>query len=223
MSPSTPPSGDAEIAPKRSSERPPSMPPLPRDADLDFYASMRGAGLLSELTDSLAETLIELVGSKDEDARRLDLIELYYAAAGDVEASRRRSKADRMIVHHAGFGENAVTFIARLSVSNPELPGLRAERMGTDDGPLVLCSGDFVSAVSDDDDPSDGMVAVRSIVQAFNVLLDRVDVHERLVLLRGDGEREVYVAVGATEAFALCHTAVLEEDDWTRLHESCGW
>lgn len=223
MSPSTPPSGDAEIAERRSSERPPSMPPLPRDADLDFYASLRAANLLGELTDSLIETLIELVGSKDEDERRLDLLELYYAAAGDVEASKRRSRADRMIVHHAGFGENAVSFITRLAISNPELPGLCAERMGTDDGPLVLRSGDFVSAVSDEDDPSDGMVSVRAIVQAFNVLLDRADVHERLVLLRGDGEREVYVAVGATEAYALCQTQVLEEDEWPRLHEYCGW
>ncbi len=223
MSPSTPPSGDAEIAPRRSSERPPSMPPLPRDADLDFYASLRAAGLLADLTDGLIEALMELVGAKGEDARRLDLLELYYAAAGDIEASKRRSREDRMIVHHAGFGENAITFIQRLSFSNPELPGLRVERMGTDDGPLVLRSGDFVSAVSDDDDPSDGQVSVRAIVQAFNVMLDRADVESRLVLVRGDGERELYLAVGPTEALALCQTGVLEEDDWERLHEYCAW
>lgn len=199
------------------------MPPLPRDADLDFYASLRAAGLLADLTDALIETLMEVVGSKGEDARRLDLLELYYAAAGDVDASRRRSRADRMIVHHTGFGENAVTFIARLTVTNPELPGLCVERMGTDDGPLVLRSGDFVSAVSDDDDPSDGQVSVRAIVQACNVLLDRAEVEERLVLLRGDGERELYVAVGPTEALALCQAGALEEDDWERLHEYCSW
>lgn len=189
-----------------------------------FYSALRGAGVAQELSDPLIEVLMDMVGPKAEAARRLDLLELYYAAGSDIDASRRRSKTDRMLVHHTGLRENAHAVVVRLALANPELLGVRLERFGGDDGPLVLRAGERVSAVNEDDgeEGEPGSLAVRSLVQAFNVLLARADVGARLVLLPGDGQREMYVGVGREEALALCRAGFLDEDDPERVLEFCS-
>ena len=122
----------------------------------------------------------------------------------------------------------------------PELGTVELDRIGGGDGPLVLKAGEHFSAVLDDyDEETDTeeydlseaaqhqrgvtMVTVRGLVRALNVLLDRHDVRERLVSLRGDDEREVYVALGVAEAAQLARAGFLEDENAEDMMELAAW
>lgn len=215
-------------------------PPTPAQADVAFVHSLRSAGLLEDLSDTLLQVFLERLGAThDADARRADLLELYYQAGGDSELARRRVVQDRFLLHHSEDETSAHEIVRRLLALLPELPtSVRLERIGenSDDGPLVLRGGDHLSAVDDayeadlDTDQVDLMaldeqptIAVRSLVSAVNVLLERHNVRRRLLLLRSDGLREVYIATGPTEAVALCKSGCLEVEDPGRLLEFAAW
>jgi hypothetical protein len=67
------------------------------------------------------------------------------------------------------------------------------------------------------------MVTVRGLVRGVNVLLGRRDVRERLVPLRSDVMREVYVALPLTEAIDLARSGWLEEESAEDVMELGGW
>ena len=173
-------------------------PPTPDQADTAFASKLKEAGLLSELSDTLLMVLLERVDAKDdEDARRLDLLSLYYLGGDDTEVAERRRAVDRWIVHDERRPVNAHAIVRKLAALAPELGEVSLERIGSDDGPLVVRAGDHLSAVTDDE--------------------------ERWVQLRGDGRREGFVAIGVTEAMLLCRYDCLEEDDPERLMEFGAW
>lgn len=199
-------------------------PPLPDEVDELYFEALRGAGLFSELNDVLLHVLQERVGSKDEDARRLDLIELYYDANGDVSAADRRWSRDRMVLLRADNGATARQVVSALAQTYEALEDTHLERLGGDDGPLVLRSGEHISAVDDDAAAAgDHTVSIRSLVAAFNVLLERCNEQRRLVPLRGDGRREVYVALPMDAAVSLCLASHLDEMSTNELMTLAGW
>ena len=60
-------------------------------------------------------------------------------------------------------------------------------------------------------------------MSALNVLLDRYGVRERLVPLRSDAAREVYVALPLTEALELARLGHLEEESGEAVMELACW
>ena len=232
------PEGNSAAATDSSSSGPPpGMPPLPQEADIAFVKSLRQVGLLAELSDGLLEVLLESVEPKDEDGRRLDLLEMYYGAGGEQATAVRRVKADRFFIHHDSEAVTAHELVRRLSALMPEVGPIALERIGADDGPLVLRAKHHFSAVTDEyeDDLDTGEVdltelepeavtiTVRGLVRAMNVLLERNGVRERLVQLRSDGAREAYAAVGVSEAMGLCRARCLEDEDPERVMEDAAW
>ncbi|MEM6957656.1 MAG: hypothetical protein AAF411_12205 [Myxococcota bacterium] len=201
-------------------------PPTPAESDGRFMANLRGAGLLDDLTDTLLQVFLErLDPSMDADARRLDILDLYYQGGGDLELGRRRAAQDRYFCHRATDEVSAHEVVQRLLPLLPELPTVRLERIGTedqDDGPLVLRGGEHLSAV-DDDESGNGTVSVQALVGAINVLLARHNVRRRLVLLRVDGRREAFIAIGPAEAVGLCQRGCLEVGAPDQLMEYAAW
>ncbi len=196
--------------------------------DRAFWQALRDANLLEELDpDGLVRMSAELSES-DSERRRIALLELYYAADGEPVTAARRRRADRFFLQRIGEPATAAGLVARLAELAPELPEVTLERIGGSDGPLVLRSGEHMAAVLDDyeEETDTGefdlteaearrrapMVTVRGLVRAVNVLLDRFGVRQRLVNLRGDDEREVYVGVGVTEAVLLVNAGHLEDE-----------
>jgi len=202
-------------------------PPLPEEEDRLFFTALSEAGVLEELGDTLRLVLSEQAGVGDEDKRRLDLVELYYAASHDEETSKRRRLQDRFFAHHDDEATSAKMLVASLHEVLPELEGVHLARIGGDDGPLVLRSGELFAAVADelegDDDEGAEDITVRGLVHAMNVLLDRVGVRERLVALPGDGQREVYVGLPLASAMVLCRDGLLDADDPEELMDAAAW
>ncbi|MEM1415342.1 MAG: hypothetical protein AAGH15_10590, partial [Myxococcota bacterium] len=171
----------------------------------------------------------------DADARRLDLLERYYRS-DDPETSARRRTADRFFLHRASDGASASDLVEALCEVAPEIGAVDLERIGGDDGPLVLRNAEHVSAVQDDyEDDLDTdevdlrdldetpSIAVRGLVAATNGLLERAGVSERLVPLPMDDEREAYLGVGVEQAIALQRAGYLELDELEALMELTGW
>ena len=209
---------------------------LPSQADIELVRALRAAGLVAELDETELERIVRAVGSSRGLTRRVDLIECYYRSNGDVSVSRRRCGKDRFFVHRAEEDVTASELVNRFARLVPELPEVQLERIGSDDGPLVLRSGEQLSAVFDDLEEAaldtgeidlstldESTVTIRGIVQALNVLLDRAGVRHRLVPLRSDAAREVYVGVGVTEAVALAQAGHLEDDDPETVMELGSW
>lgn len=197
---------------------------------------MRGAGLVAELDDAELERVVRAVGQRRGLTRRIDLLESYYQAHGDTDAALRRCAKDRFFVHRADEEATASELVGRFARLAPELAEVKLERIGTDDGPLVLRSGDQLSAVFDDPDEDaldtgeidlstldEATVTIRGIVQALNVLLDRAGVRQRFVPLRSDAAREAYVGIGVTEAVALAQSGHLEDDDPETVMDLGSW
>lgn len=226
--------------PERPAPAPVSQtpPPTPADQDRAFADRLRRAGLLGELTDGLLEVLLERVDPRgDEQARRLDLLTLYYEGGGDAEVASRRARSDRWLLHQDGEPSNAHAIVRRLAALAPELGPVSLERIGTDDGPLVVRAGDHLSAVIDHEDDFDTgeidlteldadageMISVRGLVRALNVLLDRHQIRERWIGLASDGEREAFVALGVAEAMLLCRSGELEHASPEEVMEFAAW
>lgn len=198
-------------------------PPMPDEADAEHFEALRSAGICGDLTDMLLMVLQERVGAKDQDVRRLDLLEHYYDANGDPATSDRRAEADRMVLFRSDNGASGRAVVSALAHTHPALADTRLERLGGDDGPLVLRCGEHFSAIDDESTDDASTVAVRSLVAAFNVLLERVEEPRRLVPLRGDGKREIYVALEIDAAIGLCLADHLEEMTTNELVAIACW
>jgi hypothetical protein len=210
------------------------------EGDVGYLEALKQAGLLGELDEEELLRVASEVEESDAERRRVELLELYYQAAGDSSAAERRRLGDRFFLQRVGEPATAASLVERLVGLTPELANVELERIGGDDGPLVLRSGEHFSAVLDDyeeeidTDQFDvgeaearkngvPMVTVRGLVRALNVLLDRNGVRERLVSLRGDEEREVYVQLGVAEAMQLAKDGYLEDVDAEDVMELAGW
>lgn len=209
-----------------------------RAEDLLFVNELSAAGLLDELHGEELRDITVKLGEVTGVQRRVDLLELYYFhATGNPIAARRRRMDDRFFMHREqDQGATAGALVERLAELAPEIPEVRLERIG--DGPtdpLILRSGEHVAGVLDDYDedldtgeidlreiegPS---ISVRGLVRALNILLDRHEVRERLVELRSDDEREVYVATTLAQAMAFCKASILEEETPEEVMELAGW
>jgi hypothetical protein len=215
-----------------------AVPPGREDAALD---ALRRAGLLAEL-DAAERKRLHAVSSgprdDDEEARIVDLLLAYYGAAGDAEASARRVAADRFFALDGREAPPASVLVARLARLAPEVGEVKLGRIGEGaHGQLVLRSGDSFAPVIDDYEETletgeidlremeeRPTVTVRGIVHALNVLLSRMGVATRLVPLRGDVHREVYVGVRSlVAAMDLMESGLLEDDDPDDLMELCAW
>ncbi|MEM9073935.1 MAG: hypothetical protein AAGE52_35915 [Myxococcota bacterium] len=206
-------------------------PPTPDQADSAYVGQLRQAGLLGELTDALLLVLLESLDPKDDpDARRLDLLALYFQGGDDAEVAERRAHADGWLIHSDDEGTSAREIVSRLVALEGALTDVSLERIGTDDGPLVVRSGDNLSAVTDDSDETDesddetqNSITVRGLVRALNVLLDRQEIRRRWVPLLADDQREAYVAVGITEAMQLCRARCLDDESPEEVMEFAAW
>jgi hypothetical protein len=208
--------------------------------DREYLEAIQGTGAMSELDGEELLRVASEVEASDEDSRRVDLLDVYYVAGGNDETSKRRRLADRFFLQRVGEPATAASLVERLAELTPELKGVKLERIGGADGPLVLRAGDHVAAVLDDyEEETDTdqynaseaearkrgvpMVTVRGLVRAINVLLDRHNVRERLMALRGDDEREIYVAMGVAEAVLLAKAGHLEDDDTEDIMDLGAW
>lgn len=211
--------------------------PSPADADDTFVKTLRGAGLLSELDpEELGRISPQLTSNRPEE-RQLDLLELYYAAGGDATAAARRVGQDRFFVHRDDSHMGALEVLRHLESLFPELGELRLERIGDEEGPLVLRSSEHISPLVDayeeeldtdevdlrDMEQDQPMVSVHSLVGGLNGLLSRHGVRARLVELRSDGRREVYVASSLAKATSLLQHDLLEDEDAEELMDFAGW
>ena len=210
----------------------------PRAEDLIFVNELSAAGLMDELHGEELRDITVKLGDVTGVQRKVDLLELYYFhASGNPIAGRRRRMDDRFFMHREEDGAaTAGVIVERLAELAPEIPEVRLERIGdapTD--PLILRSGDHFAGVLDDYDEEldtgeidireiDGpSISVRGLVRALNILLDRHDVRERLVELRSDDEREVYVATTLAHAMAFCKAGILEEETPEEVMELAAW
>lgn len=220
--------------PPESPVRSLSSPPW-TERDDAFVGSLQEAGLLSELSPELLSKLQARSGAQDDDARRLDIVVAYFGGSDSEGSALRRIAQDRFFLHRDDDETSAKELVVRLAALTPEVGGVNLERIGSDEGPLVLRAGEHFSAVADEEEHLDTgeidlseldaspTVMVRSLVGAINVLLERCDVRQRLIPLPGDGKREAYVAAGVAEAMILCQAGCLEEDDPEQLMDFCGW
>lgn len=229
------------MAPEPEEENAPAVgkpPPTPDSSDRDFLLSLREAGIIQDLSDALLAVIQETADPMaNDEARRMDLLSLYYRASGDRKTSKRRILQDRFFYYVAGEPVNAHGLVRRLAAVSPEVGTVTLERIGSDDGPLVLRAGEHLSAVTDEeDDESDELdtgevdlseleatITVNGLVRAMNVLLERCEVRVRFVPLPSDGRREAYVAMGVVEAMLLCRTGRLDEVEPEALMDFCAW
>jgi hypothetical protein len=193
--------------------------------DEDFVRLLNAAGLATELGADQLATIASNLDDSGIDSRRLDILELYYRGNDDTAVALRRRSGDRLFMHNDYFSVNAHQLVASLASLNPEVAPVELQRIGTDDGPLVLRAGEHFSAVTDEEDEEDeqGTVAVRALVRALNVLLCKSGVAERLVSLVPDDSRELYVGVTQDGAMTLLQGGCTELSVPADLREFAGW
>jgi hypothetical protein len=193
--------------------------------DEDFVQLLHTAGLASELdTDQLALIATTIEESR-VDSRRMDILELYYRGSDDASIALRRRGSDRFFIHNATSSVNAHQLVASLTDLNQEIAPVKLQRIGSDDGPLVLRAGENFSAVTDDDDEASdiGTVAVRALVRALNALLAKAGVEQRLVPLVPDESRELYLGVTEEGAMTLLQGGCTELSAVAALREFASW
>jgi hypothetical protein len=215
----------------------------PHEKDLAFIQALRNVGLLPDLSgEELRRSLrVARSSAKREGSTqfRMELLDAHYSADGNESISRSRRQVDRYFVHRESEPVTASTLLERLSALAPEVGAIALERIGSgSDSTLVLRAGDdFVALLDDFEESMDtgdidirdleglpsAMVTVRGLVRGVNVLLGRRDVRERLVPLRSDVMREVYVALPLTEAIDLARSGWLEEESAEDVMELGGW
>jgi len=217
------------------------------EKDLAFITALRDVGLLPDLTGEELRRSVHVARSRGKREGstqfRMELLHAHYAAGGDETSARSRRQVDRFFVHHEAEPVTASALLDRLAGLAPEVGPIALERIGAgEDSTLVLRAGDDFVALLDDfeegmntgdvdirdlETRSSGqpsaMVTVRGLVRGVNVLLGRRDVRERLIPLRSDVMREVYVALPLTEAIELARGGWLEEDNAEDVMELGGW
>ncbi len=225
----------------------PSSPPPPRSAGVGseplipvraLLALLRSVGLLRELSGDDAEALAQGLASQEEAGRWVEALRRYYMDPADPACSARRRHQDRFYLHDAAETYAATELVRRLAALTPELPGLSIERLGGEEGVLVLRAGDQVAPVLDPDETSvdTGEVdlaaleqesarsaAVQGIVRAVNALLSRLGAPRRFVQLRSDEQCEVYLAVSLDDALGMLAAGVLEDADEEELRDFGCW
>jgi len=193
--------------------------------DEDFVRLLNAAGLACELdTRQLSGIASDLEESRI-DSRRMDILEQYYRGNEDASVALRRRNSDRFFLHNDYFSVNAHQLVSSLANLNPEIAPVELQRIGADDGPLVLRAGEHFSAVTDEDDEDaeNGTVAVRALVRALNALLAKAEVSERLVPLVPDESRELYVGVTEEGAMTLLQGGCTELSAVAALREFASW
>lgn len=213
------------------------------EKDLAFIQALRNVGLLPDLSgEELRRSLRVARGTAKREGStqfRMELLDAHYSADGNEEIALSRRQVDRYFVHRENEPVTASTLLERLSALAPEVGSIALERIGSgSDSTLVLRAGDdFVALLDDFEESMDtgdidirdlegspsAMVTVRGLVRGVNVLLGRRDVRERLVPLRSDVMREVYVALPLTEAIDLARSGWLEEESAEDVMELGGW
>ncbi len=193
--------------------------------DEDFLRLLNTAGLASELGLPELSAIVSELGDSHVDVRRIDVLELYYRGDNDASVATRRRRSDRFFMHNDHFSVNAHQIVALLATVNPEIAPVQLQRIGADDGPLVLRAGEHFSAVTDEDDDEAevGTVAVRALVRALNALLAKANVEERLVPLVPDECRELYVGVTEDGAMTLLQGGCTELAAAAALREFASW
>lgn len=214
------------FAPGQATPRsnPPMASAVPTE-DAQFAAALRASGIASELTETELARLIPQLDSSEPHTRRTDLLHAYYEAGGDALAAQRRQATDRWFLYRADDGLNAPQLLARLLNVVPELSGAELERVGGENGTLVVRAGDDVCALEDEREGEGGAtVSVCDLVRAINVLLDRRLVRARIVGLWCDGTREAYVGLpSVTSAITLSNADYLAVADAEALLDLTGW
>jgi hypothetical protein len=230
----------------------PPSPAIEADAplhekDAAFLEALRNVGLLPDLTGEELRRTTRVARSRGRREGstmfRMELLDAHYGAGGDSGIGSSRRQADRYFVHHESEPVTASALLDRLSALAPEVGRIALERIGSGaDSTLVLRAGDdFVALLDDFEEGMDtgevdlrdlegrssgqpaAMVTVRGLVRGVNVLLGRRDVRERLVPLRSDVMREVYVGLPLTEAIELARGGLLEEESAEDVMELGGW
>lgn len=211
---------DDEPAPEEEAQ------PEPTPDEAGFVAGLQAAGVLRELSLSELERIQSgLRAGTAGAARRLDLLDAYYAAGGDAVAALRRRATDRWFVFQATDNIGAPQLVQRLLSVLPELSGAHLERVGSSSGTLVLRLGDHLCALEDEQaERGRASVSVLEVVRAMNVLLDRKNVRARLVGLLGDGTREAYLGLGSLmNALPLVEADYLTAVDAEALMGLTAW
>lgn len=193
--------------------------------DEEFVRLLNAAGLACELDMRQLSTLTSDLRASRIDSRRMDILELYYRGNDDVSVATRRRHSDRFFMHQDNLSVNAHQVVLSLADLHPEIAPVKLQRIGTDEGPLVLHAGEHFSAVSDEDDEQSemGTVAVRALVRALNALLAKASVPERLIPLVPDESRELYVGVTEQGAMTLLQGGCTEIMAVQALREFASW
>jgi hypothetical protein len=193
--------------------------------DEDFVRLLQAAGLACELDTSQLGLIASMIAESRVYSRRMDILERYYRGSDDASIAMRRRDSDRFFMHDDGVAVNAHQLVASLASLHPELGQVNLQRIGSDEGPLVLRAGENFSAVTDEDDEDaeTGTVAVRALVRALNALLAKADVAERLVPLIPDESRELYLGVTEEGAMTLLQGGCTELSAVAALREFASW
>jgi hypothetical protein len=208
--------------------------------DQSYADALRAVGLAPDLHGEELSRVAKLARSQPGIERQMDLLEAYYEAAGDEALSNTRRSVDRFLCQRADASLGTTALLDHLGALAPELGEIALERIGGgEEGPLVLRAGEHFAALLDDYEENletgdidlrdieaarEGQaVTLRGLVRALNALLDRFGVRERMVPLRSDAEREVYVALPLTEALELARAGHLEEDSAEDVMELGCW
>jgi hypothetical protein len=193
--------------------------------DEDFVRLLNAAGLACELDTRQLSAITSNLEESRVDSRRMDILGLYYRGNDDASVAARRRSSDRFFMHNDYFSVNAHQLVSSLANLNPEIASVELQRIGTDEGPLVLRAGEHFSAITDEDDEDAeaGTVAVRALVRALNALLAKAEVSERLVPLVPDESRELYVGVTEEGAMTLLQGGCTELSAVAALREFASW
>jgi hypothetical protein len=193
--------------------------------DEDFVRILNAAGLACELDTAQLSVITSNLEESRVDSRRMDILGLYYRGNDDASVAARRRGSDRFFMHNVYFSVNAHQLVASLANLNPEIAPVKLQRIGTEEGPLVLRAGEHFSAITDEDDEDaeTGTVAVRALVRALNALLAKAEVSERLVPLVPDDSRELYVGVTEEGAMTLLQGGCTELSAVAALREFASW
>ncbi|MEM8608219.1 MAG: hypothetical protein AAGF92_14000 [Myxococcota bacterium] len=193
--------------------------------DEEFVKTLNAAGLACELDNDQLDRIASEVDEDRIDARRMDILERYYDIGDESGFGAERRATDRFFHHHDDFVVNAHQIVEKLAVVNHEISSVTLQRIGAEDGPLVLRAGEHFSAVTDEEDDSGeaGTVAVRALVRALNALLAKASVAERLVPLVPDEVRELYVGVTEEGAMTLLQGGCTEISAVQALREFASW
>ena len=213
------------VRPPAGDDRPQAGSASYSKRDDDFVQLLHSAGLACELDAQQLSAITSNLEDSPVDSRRTDILELYYRGNDDASIALHRRSSDRFFMHNEYFSVNAHQLVTSLASLNPEVAPVELQRIGTEEGPLVLRAGEHFSAVTDEDDEGaeHGTVAVRALVRALNVLLSKAGVDQRLVSLVPGESRELYVGVTEEGAMTLLQGGCTELSAAAALREFASW